>query len=78
MSAISYQAGLHRLDIVAEAGRGDQDAHVGHFRYVDFALPGADRLQQDEVLAGSVERVDHAHRRGRQLRRGSLGLRATA
>ena len=54
------QTRLHRLDVVAEPRRGDDDAHVSHLGDVDLALPGADRLEQDEVEARRVERVDDA------------------
>ena len=66
MSAISMQPRLHGLDVVAEARRRDEHAHVGDLGHVDLALAGADRLDQDEVLAGGIEGVDHAYGRRRQ------------
>ena len=52
---------LHGLDVVAEARRGHDDAHVGDVDDVDLALAGADGLDEDQVLAGSIEGVEHAH-----------------
>ena len=45
------QTRLHRLDVVAETRRRDDDADVGHLRDVDLALPGADRLKQHDIEA---------------------------
>ena len=58
--------GFHRLDVVAETGRSDHHAHVGDLGHVDFALAGADRLEQDGILAGGIEPIDDAHRRRAQ------------
>ena len=38
-----HDARLHRLDVVASAGREDYDRRVRHGRYFDFILAGADQ-----------------------------------
>ena len=71
------QSRFHGLDVVAETGRGDDDAHIRHFGHVDVGLAGADRLEQDDVLAGGIERVDHAHRgRAQAAQMSAAGERA--
>ena len=60
------QPRLHGLNVIAEAGRGDEDAHVGHLGDVDLALAGADGLDQNDVLPRRVQRIDDAHRRRRE------------
>ena len=60
------QPRLHGLDVVAEARRGDDDPHVGDVDDVDLALTRADGFHQDEIAAGRVERIEHAHGGGRE------------
>ena len=55
-----------RLDLVAHLGRLDDDRRVGDRRDLDLALPGADRLDEDELEAAGVE--DGGRRRGRRRR----------
>ena len=54
------QPGFHGLNVVTEAGGGDDDPHVGHFGDVDFVLTGANGFEQHEVKGGRVEDVDNA------------------
>ena len=72
------QSRFHRLDVVAEAGRRYDHAHVGDLGDVDIGLAGADRLEQDDVLAGGVERVDHPHRRRTQAAQVAAARQASA
>ena len=53
-----HQAGLHRLHGVAALGHQDDERRVGRLGHVELALPHADRLQQDDVVARRVEHVD--------------------
>ena len=60
------EARFHRLDVVAESWRRDDDADIGDFGDVDLVLSRADRFEQHDVEAGAVERVDDAHSGWRQ------------
>ena len=50
-----HDPGLQRLDRVARAGHQHEHDGVGDTDHLDLALPGADRLDEDHVLAGCVE-----------------------
>ena len=63
MSAISSSPSLHRLDVVAETGCHHHDAYIGDFGHVDFALSGADGLEQHGILTGRIEAIDDAYGR---------------
>ena len=54
---------LQRLDRVARAGHEDEQHRVRHPRHLDLALAGADRLHEDDVLAGRVEQQQRLQRR---------------
>ena len=60
-----HDPGLERLDRVARARHEDEQDGVGDPDHLDLALPGADRLEEEQVLAGGVE-----HERGLQRRLG--------
>src|SRR5579862_1258938 len=50
-----HDPGLQRLDRVARARHQDEHDRVRDRDDADLALAGADRLEQDEILAGGVE-----------------------
>ena len=57
---------LDRLDVIAQTRRGDDDRRVCSARDVDFVLPDADRLDDDELVARRVEHVDSFERPARE------------
>lgn len=59
-------AGLHGLDAVAEPRRRHDHADIGDLGHVDLGLPGADRLDQDDLEPARIQRVDDADRRRRK------------
>ena len=59
-------AGLDRLDVVAEAGRRDDHRGVRRARDVDLVLAHADGLDHHDVEAGGVEHVDRFERAARK------------
>ena len=60
-------AGLDRLDVVAEPGRGHDDRGVRGARDLDLVLADADRLDDDDVEARDVEDVDRVERAARAM-----------
>ena len=50
------QPGLDRLHLVPHLGHLDDDRGLGEARDLDLRLPGTDRLDEDGVVAGGVER----------------------
>src|SRR5215210_3279634 len=46
---------LQRLHRVTRTGHEDEDDRVGDSDHLDLTLPGADRLEEDQVTAGCVE-----------------------
>ena len=59
-------AGLDRLDVVAEPGRRHDDGRVRSARDLDLVLADADGLDDDDVEARGVEDVDRVERAARQ------------
>ena len=55
-------AGLDRLNVVAQAGGGDDDRRVRGARDVDFVLAHANRFDDDDLVPGRVEDVDRVER----------------
>ncbi len=55
-------ARLDRLDVVAQARRGDDHRRVSSARDLDLVLPHADGLDDDHLVARSVEHVDRLQR----------------
>jgi hypothetical protein len=53
------ESGFHRLDVVAETGRADNDTDVRHFGDVDLALAGADGFDEDHIEARGVKRINN-------------------
>ena len=79
------RARLERLDVVAEAGRADDDAAVGQRGDRRLRLAGADGLDDDAVEAGGVEAVDRrpggardAAERAARRERADEGVRMSA
>src|SRR5436190_2542137 len=54
---------LQRLHRVARAGHEDEEDGVDDPDHLDLALPRADRLEEDDVLAGGVEHEERLQRR---------------
>ena len=52
-----------RLDRVARPGHEREHDRVGDREHPDLALPGADRLQEDAILARGVEHEQRLERR---------------
>jgi hypothetical protein len=60
-----HDPGLQRLHRVARAGHQHEQDGVRDADHLDLALTGADRLEEEEILAA---RVEHEHRLQRRLR----------
>jgi hypothetical protein len=58
-----HDPGLERLHGVPGAGHEHEQDRVGDPDDLDLALPRADRLEEDEVLAGGVEEEQRLERR---------------
>ena len=58
-----HDPGLQRLHRVARAGHEHEDDGVRDAGHLDLALPRADRLDEDDVLAGGVEQKHGLQRR---------------
>ena len=58
-----HDPGLQRLHRVAGAGHEDEEDRVGDPDHLDLALARADRLEEDDVLAGRVEHEQRLQRR---------------
>ena len=52
-----HDSGLHRLQFVAITGHQRQDYRIGDLGYLNLALPDADGLDQNHVLAHRVHDV---------------------
>ena len=55
-------AGFHRLHVVACPRRLDDDHRLRDARHIDFQLACADGLDQDDVIAASIQRRHHVRR----------------
>ena len=64
-----HDPGLERLHRVAGSGHQHEDDGVGDREHADVALAGADRLEEDDVLARGVEQEQRLQRRFRQAAR---------
>ena len=68
-----HDAGLDRLDLVAQPGHRDHRHRVDGAHHVDLVLADADGLDQDRVEAGGVEQVDGVARGRRQAAHRAAG-----
>ena len=66
-----HDPGLQRLHRVARAGHEDEEDGVGDPRDLDLALPGADRLDEHDVLPRRVEQEHGLQASPRRARRGA-------
>jgi hypothetical protein len=53
-----HQAGLHRVDVVTLPRCQLHGGDIGQARNIDRILTHADRLYQDRVVSGRIDRID--------------------